>query len=103
MRRLQKNRKCEAKDEFSAKIVFGFVTLIERIFGLWSYLAAWLLWCGHIHIRSLGHLPCPSKDYTYRPRSWSSDSLRSPASPHLQMDVILVNLSVLESITQELL
>lgn len=26
----------------------GFVTLIERIFGLWAYLAAWLLWSGHI-------------------------------------------------------
>ena len=26
----------------------GFVTLIERIFGLWAYFAAWLLWRGHI-------------------------------------------------------
>ncbi len=27
----------------------SFVTLIERIFGLWAYVAAWLLWRGHIH------------------------------------------------------
>ncbi len=26
----------------------GFVTLVERIFGLWGYVAAWLLWRGHI-------------------------------------------------------
>jgi len=26
----------------------GFVTLVERIFGLWCYVAAWLLWRGHI-------------------------------------------------------
>lgn len=26
----------------------GFVTLVERIFGLWGYVAAWLLWHGHI-------------------------------------------------------
>jgi hypothetical protein len=26
----------------------AFVTLIERIFGLWAYFAAWLLWRGHI-------------------------------------------------------
>lgn len=26
----------------------GFVTLVERMFGLWGYLAAWLLWRGHI-------------------------------------------------------
>lgn len=26
----------------------GFVTMIERMFGLWGYLAAWLLWRGHI-------------------------------------------------------
>ncbi len=26
----------------------GFVTLVERIFGLWALLAAWLLWRGHI-------------------------------------------------------
>lgn len=25
-----------------------FVTLVERILGLWGYLAAWLLWRGHI-------------------------------------------------------
>jgi hypothetical protein len=26
----------------------SFVTMVERIFGLWSYVAAWLLWRGHI-------------------------------------------------------
>ena len=26
----------------------SFVTLVERIFGLWAYVAAWLLWRGHI-------------------------------------------------------
>lgn len=26
----------------------GFVTLVERIFGVWGYVAAWLLWRGHI-------------------------------------------------------
>ena len=26
----------------------GFVTLVERIFGLWAYMAAWLLWRGHV-------------------------------------------------------
>lgn len=26
----------------------SFVTLVERIFGLWGYVAAWLLWRGHI-------------------------------------------------------
>ena len=26
----------------------GFVTIVERIFGLWAYLAAWFLWRGHI-------------------------------------------------------
>jgi hypothetical protein len=26
----------------------GFVTLVERIFGLWGYAAAWFLWRGHI-------------------------------------------------------
>lgn len=26
----------------------GFVTMVERIFGLWGYVAAWLLWRGHI-------------------------------------------------------
>jgi len=26
----------------------GFVTLIERVFGLWGYAAAWLLWRGYI-------------------------------------------------------
>jgi len=31
----------------------GFVTLIERIFGLWAYFAAWLLWRGHIRSSAL--------------------------------------------------
>lgn len=26
----------------------GFVTLVERVFGIWGYVAAWLLWRGHI-------------------------------------------------------
>lgn len=26
----------------------GFVTMVERIFGLWGFVAAWLLWWGHI-------------------------------------------------------
>ncbi|AJQ96570.1 hypothetical protein [Gynuella sunshinyii] len=26
----------------------SFVTLVERIFGVWAYVAAWLLWRGHI-------------------------------------------------------
>jgi hypothetical protein len=26
----------------------GFVALAERVFGLWGYVAAWLLWRGHI-------------------------------------------------------
>lgn len=30
----------------------GFVTLVERIFGLWAYVAAWMLWRGHIGITS---------------------------------------------------
>lgn len=30
----------------------GFVTLVERIFGLWAYVAAWLLWRGHIQNNS---------------------------------------------------
>lgn len=31
----------------------GFVTLIERMFGLWAYLTAWLLWRGHIQSPTL--------------------------------------------------
>lgn len=26
----------------------SFITMVERIFGLWGYVAAWLLWRGHI-------------------------------------------------------
>lgn len=26
----------------------SFVTFVERIFGLWAYLAAWMLWRGHV-------------------------------------------------------
>ncbi|MES1208461.1 MAG: hypothetical protein ABUS79_21185 [Pseudomonadota bacterium] len=33
----------------------SFVTLVERLFGLWGYVAAWLLWRGHI-----GGAPDPS-------------------------------------------
>jgi hypothetical protein len=28
----------------------SFVTLVERLFGLWAYVAAWLLWRGHIGV-----------------------------------------------------
>lgn len=28
----------------------SFVTLVERLFGLWGYVAAWLLWRGHIGV-----------------------------------------------------
>jgi len=34
--------------EGAAPADLGFVTLVERIFGLWAYFAAWLLWRGHI-------------------------------------------------------
>jgi hypothetical protein len=33
-----------------APVDSGFVTLIERIFGLWAYGAAWFLWRGYIHL-----------------------------------------------------
>ena len=26
----------------------SFVTLVERLFGLWGYVAAWLLWRGYM-------------------------------------------------------
>ena len=38
--------------EGSAPADLGFVTLIERIFGLWGYCAGWLLWRGHIQFAS---------------------------------------------------
>ncbi|MCX5741216.1 MAG: hypothetical protein NT062_01815 [Proteobacteria bacterium] len=31
-----------------APMDLSFVTLVERIFGLWGYAAAWLLWRGHV-------------------------------------------------------
>lgn len=34
--------------EGAAPSDLGFVTLVERLFGLWGYAAAWLLWRGHI-------------------------------------------------------
>jgi hypothetical protein len=34
--------------EGAARSDFGFVTVVERIFGLWAYVAAWLLWRGYI-------------------------------------------------------
>lgn len=37
-----------AATEGGALTDMGFVTLIERIFGLWAYVAAWMLWRGHV-------------------------------------------------------
>ena len=37
-----------AATEGGAPSDLSFVTLVERIFGLWAYVAAWLLWRGHI-------------------------------------------------------
>ncbi len=37
-----------AASESGAPADFGFVTIVERIFGLWGYGAAWLLWRGYI-------------------------------------------------------
>jgi hypothetical protein len=34
--------------EGSAPTDLGFVTLVERVFGIWGYITAWLLWRGHI-------------------------------------------------------
>jgi hypothetical protein len=34
--------------EGSGPVDLSYVTLVERIFGLWAYFAAWLLWRGHI-------------------------------------------------------
>jgi len=39
--------------EGAAPANLGFVTLIERMFGLWGYLTAWLLWRGHIQSSAL--------------------------------------------------
>ncbi len=38
----------------------GFVTLVERIFGLWAYVAAWLLWRGYIVSPSVGTVSAPA-------------------------------------------
>ena len=35
----------------------GFVTLVERIFGLWAYVAAWLLWRGYVAASPAGAIP----------------------------------------------
>lgn len=32
---------------------FGFVTLVERMFGIWGYITAWLLWRGHIRSQAV--------------------------------------------------
>ncbi len=37
-----------AATDGSAPSDLGFVTLVERIFGLWAYVAAWLLWRGYV-------------------------------------------------------
>jgi hypothetical protein len=37
-----------AATEGGAPLDLGFVTLVERIFGLWAYVAAWLLWRGYV-------------------------------------------------------
>jgi hypothetical protein len=34
--------------EGAAPVDLSYVTLVERMFGLWAYLTAWLLWRGHI-------------------------------------------------------
>jgi hypothetical protein len=31
-----------------AEHLFAFATLVECVFGLWAYVAAWLLWRRHI-------------------------------------------------------
>jgi hypothetical protein len=41
--------------EGAAPVDLTYVTLVERIFGLWAYLAAWLLWRGHIQSPALQH------------------------------------------------
>lgn len=33
----------------------SFVTLVERVFGLWGYVAAWLLWRGYIRSPAPAH------------------------------------------------
>jgi hypothetical protein len=43
-----------AATDGSALSDLGFVTLVERIFGIWAYVAAWLLWRGYIIAPSVG-------------------------------------------------
>lgn len=38
-----------------------FVTLVERILGLWGYVAAWLLWRGHIRRAPVAVMPAASR------------------------------------------
>lgn len=42
-----------AATDGAAPADLAFVTLIERMFGLWGYLTAWLLWRGHIQSSAL--------------------------------------------------
>jgi hypothetical protein len=37
-----------ASTDGSAPTDLGFVTVVERVFGIWGYITAWLLWRGHI-------------------------------------------------------
>ena len=37
----------------SGPVDLAYVTLVERMFGLWAYLTAWLLWRGHIQSPAL--------------------------------------------------
>ena len=37
-----------AATQGGAPLETDFVTLVERIFGLWAYVAAWMLWRGRI-------------------------------------------------------
>jgi hypothetical protein len=38
---------------------YSFVTLIERLFGLWGYLAAWLLWRGQLQLQPVAPVASP--------------------------------------------
>jgi hypothetical protein len=39
--------------EGRAPIDLSYVTMIDRVFGLWCYLSAWLLWRGHVRSSAL--------------------------------------------------